>query len=532
MADTEKAGALAHKTSSGHADDAKVDPTQDSLVYVRDADTSSDLLGNGTDAVLAAKMHLINVAIDEMGWTSIQSKLALLNGFGYATDSLLALVPSIVQGQVNYEYPPQASGIFPRGTTIGLYVGLFFGALFWGLFSDAFGRKWAFNSSLFISAIFTCLTAASPNYISVAVFNALLAFGAGGNLILDTTIFLEYLPSRHTWALTALACTWGIGQLIAGLIAWAFVAPDQYNCRQAAGCTRAENMGWRYVYVTTGLLVFVFAALRLIVIRMRETPKFLVAHGRDAEAVETLQLYARQANRPISLTLEALQACGELDPAEVERNSKFTFGGLWSHVKGLFSTPKLAWSTSLVFVAWSIIGLSYALYNVFLPYLLASRGADVGDGSIYTTYRDYAIVNTAGIFGPAIGAALCVIPRFGRRGTIGLGGLVTMAFLIGYTRVKTPAQNLGLNVGTNVALNVAYGCLYAYTPEVLPSAHRATGNALAVMWNRFFGIVSSLVAVYGDIQSTTPTYVTAGLMGSLAIVAFLFPFEPLGKRSS
>ena len=57
MADTEKAGALAHKTSSGHADDAKVDPTQDSLVYVRDADTSSDLLGNGTDAVLAAKMR-------------------------------------------------------------------------------------------------------------------------------------------------------------------------------------------------------------------------------------------------------------------------------------------------------------------------------------------------------------------------------------------------------------------------------------------------------------------------------------------
>ena len=103
---------------------------------------------------------------------------------------------------------------------------------------------------------------------------------------------------------------------------------------------------------------------------MRETPKFLVAHGRDAEAVETLQLYARQANRPISLTLEALQACGELDPAEVERNSQFTFGGLWSHVKGLFSTPKLAWSTSLVFVgaslrlveanaaAWSIIGTS------------------------------------------------------------------------------------------------------------------------------------------------------------------------------
>ena len=63
----------------------------------------------------------------------------LLNGFGYATDSLLALVPSIVQGtlapilplltcacQVNYEYPPQASGIFPRGTTIGVRRGSLF----------------------------------------------------------------------------------------------------------------------------------------------------------------------------------------------------------------------------------------------------------------------------------------------------------------------------------------------------------------------------------------------------------------------
>lgn len=28
-----------------------------------------------------------------------------------------------------------------------------------------------FNSSLFIAAAFTCLTAASPNYVSVAVFN-------------------------------------------------------------------------------------------------------------------------------------------------------------------------------------------------------------------------------------------------------------------------------------------------------------------------------------------------------------------------
>ena len=48
---------------------------------------------------------------------------------------------------------------------------------------------------------------------------------------------------------------------------------------------------------------------------------------------------------------------------------------------------------------------------------------------------------------------------------------------VGTTRLRFAADSG--SVGTNVALNVAYGCLYAYTPEVLPSAHRATGVRLA-----------------------------------------------------
>lgn len=31
------------------------------------------------------------------------------------------------------------------------------------------------------------------------------AFGAGGNLVLDTTVFLEYLPGDKQWMVTTLA---------------------------------------------------------------------------------------------------------------------------------------------------------------------------------------------------------------------------------------------------------------------------------------------------------------------------------------
>lgn len=43
--------------------------------------------------------------------------------------------------------------------------------------------------------------------------------------------------------------------------------------------------------------------------------------------------------------------------------------------------------------------------------------------------------------------------------------------------------------------HLAYGCLYAYMPKVMPSQHRATGNAIAVGCNRFAGVTSTLVNV-------------------------------------
>jgi len=43
---------------------------------------------------------------------------------------------------------------FPNGILVSNNVGLITGSLFWGIISDMFGRKWAFNISLFIASIF------------------------------------------------------------------------------------------------------------------------------------------------------------------------------------------------------------------------------------------------------------------------------------------------------------------------------------------------------------------------------------------
>lgn len=76
-----------------------------------------------------------------------------------------------------------------------------------------------------------------------------------------------------------------------------------------------------------------------------------------------------------------------------------------------------------------------------------------------------------------------------------------------------------------------YGTLYAYTPEVLPSAHRATGNGTAVALNRVMGIVAVIIATFADTSSSVPIYLCAALFGVMALIAFTFPFEPARQRS-
>lgn len=135
-----------------------------------------------------------------------------------------------------------------------------------------------------------------------------MAFGGGGNLILDTAVYLEFLPGKYQWSLTFMAAWWGIGQMVASLVAWPFMA--MFSCENKHNCTNANNYGWRYTFFTLGGLVLVLSILRIVVIRMKESPKWLLSQNRDAEVVQIIQEMAQEAGKQSSLTLHQLEAYG------------------------------------------------------------------------------------------------------------------------------------------------------------------------------------------------------------------------------
>ena len=174
-------------------------------------------------------------------------------------------------------------------------------------------------------------------------------------------------------------------------------------------------MGWRYLLFTLGGMTLLLWAIRFFVFPLEESPRYLVGLGRDADAVAVVQRIAAFNGRQSRLTVDELTRAGEAaasvsahgDGTEgksnkrqvLSKSSVFTS----KHIRSLFETPKLAWSTSLLIALWGesacrscvagalravadsrfflllfltvshfylgIIGLASTLYNSFLPFL-------------------------------------------------------------------------------------------------------------------------------------------------------------------
>jgi hypothetical protein len=61
--------------------------------------------------------------------------------------------------------------------------------------------------------------------------------------------------------------------------------------------------------------------------------------------------------------------------------------------------------------------------------------------------------------------------------------------------------------------NAMYGVLYAYTPEVFPTPHRGTGDALASAFNRVMGVIAPVV----KIVTTTRDGATHGVSANVYV---------------
>ncbi|RBR16873.1 uncharacterized protein FIESC28_06788 [Fusarium coffeatum] len=512
------------------------------------------------------KCVLINREIDRQGMGKYQWYIWSLCGFGYLLDLLWAQAFGLVLGPLEQElgFGKDESGNISTSFNAGLTAGAFV----WGFLADIIGRRWAFNLTCLISSIFGLCLGASNNYNTFLVLTAFVGFGVGGNIPIDTTITLEFIPQNKRFLLACLSVFQPIGVVICSAIAFGFIpvyacSPNfsepnpLISCNNASAgqncCSKGDNMGWRYLLFTIGGITLLVFILRFFVFNFRETPKYLVYRGRDEEAIDTLQHMAEVNKKECGLTIDMFESL-TTDESSVSGDSATPALGAgkkqlnlkWSkkvklemqRYKMLFSSPTMTRLTILVWLTYIMDYWGFTVAGFYLPSILALKNG-AASVSLKSTYAAYIYTYAPGIVGVLLGATLYRIPAIGRKWTMVISSALMGISIILFSTVDTRAKNEGLFTMEYFFQSMFNAVLYGWTPEAFPAPIRGTACGIAGFWGRLFGIVSPLIAQHlygrsngengqGDINSVL--YLAGGVMLGCVITTALLPNDMMETR--
>ncbi|KAM0737830.1 hypothetical protein ACQRIT_007834 [Beauveria bassiana] len=524
-----------YKTKAAEAA-AGVSPTPSTGHLEPLSSTVTDLSSLRGLSLYQRKCALINREIDAYGMGRYQWCVWALCGCGYFIDLLWAQAFGLVLSPMQQElgFGNQESGNIATSFNAGLTAGAFF----WGFMADVIGRRWAFNLTCLVSSVFGLCLGASENYTTFLVLTAFVGFGVGGNIPVDSAIFLEFVPHNRRFLLACLSLFQPLGVIVSSAIAFGFIptyscspnfseANPLPSCRGVAAgtacCARNANQGWRYLLFTTGGLSLVVFVLRFLVFSFRETPKFLVCTGRDDEAIATMRYITGGKASSCRLTAEVFETVEreyetELSssrssqsiellqqPGGHRRRRLRRCRGAYAKVVGNLSAYRVFFSswgmTRLTILTWLTYAMDFSGFTVaghYLPRILAIKNG-AAHVSLKFTYAAYIYTYTPGILGVFAGALMYHVPAIGRKWTMVFSSALMGTSIFLLATVDTVAKREGLFTLEYFFQSMFNAVLYGWTPEAFPVAIRGFACGVAGFWGRLFGIVSPLIAqsLYG-----------------------------------
>ncbi|KAL8808288.1 MAG: hypothetical protein Q9223_001612 [Gallowayella weberi] len=508
------------------------------------------------------KALLVNRELDSHGMGKYQWYIFFLCGMGYMIDLLYAQAFGLVVPALQQElgFSTEDSGDIFSSFNAGLCAGAFV----WGILVDIIGRQYAFNLTVLITSVFGLCLGAPSNYNGILVLTAFVGFGVGGNIPIDTTICLEFLPQNRRFLLALLSIFQPIGVVVCSGIAYGLV--PKYACgngglgadgellkacsQVAAGepcCDKASNMGWRYLLFTLGAICLCVFFLRFVVFHFQESPKYLLYRGKDEKAVKVLHHIAKFNGRESSITMAVFDSLtnenssvgsGDTDNPILGAGSKQVTRSFGEKVKielvrykMLFANATMARLTILVWITYMFDYWGFSIAGGFLPQILLKKGREI-KVSTATTYRNYVIIYICGIPGVLVGASMYGVPLVGRQWGMVISSALMGVSLFVFSAINTQASNVGVNIMEYFFQSMFNAILYGWTPEAYPAPIRGTACGVASFWGRLFSIVSPLIAAHLLAKSTNgPLYLAGSGVFVCTVCIVLMPRKYMGSKS-
>jgi putative MFS transporter len=368
----------------------------------------------------------------------------------------------------------------------GGYLGQFVGALVFGSLAERHGRVRSIAGATALMSIMSLACMWSTGFWSLLALRVVQGIGVGGEMPVAAVYINELSKAR------------GRGRFF---LLYEMIFPIGLMATGQIGALLVPTLGWPVMFLIGGVPGLVIA---LLLVRLRESPRWLIGKGRLDEAERVIA------------EIEATTPVDRETPAPVPKPmaagaAPVAGRGGWLELLSPFYRRR----TLVVWVLWASAYLVTNGLNNWMP-TLYNR---VYGLSLPQALRAATMTNVAQVV-ILLGCAF-VVDRVGRRRW-------TMAsFAIGAVLLAWLGFFASHAVGAVIALvTLGYGVvgsvnavLYLYTPEIYPTRMRAIGTGAATCWLRLASAAGPLLVGH-MVESRGPAGVFLMFAAAAAIGMF------------
>jgi MFS transporter, putative metabolite:H+ symporter len=437
---------------------------------------------------------LIAARLERLTMTSFQRNIFIIIATAWLFDSIDLGSLTFVLGSIRTTFDLSAAqtGLLSSMS----FVGMFLGAGLAGMAADRFGRKLVFQVSMVVWGLGSLWCSLAPDAVTLGYARLFLGFGMGMEFPVALAIASEFLPAGIRGLYMAiLEGFWPLGFITAGLLSLLLL----------------QYFDWRAVFLAQAIPAVFLFVIRLFV---PESPRWLAAHGRHAEADRVMsEIESRVA---ANLDGAPLPEPRPLPPRALAER-RFSLIEIWSNVYA----PR----TVMIWLTWFFALLGFYGLTTWLGALLQDAGYSVSKSVTYTIW-----ISSAGI--PGFIASAILVERWGRKPTciLMLLGSAVAAYLYGHSPSLTMLVVFGLAM--QFFLFGMWSVLYAYTPELYPTRARATGAGCASAIGRIGSLLGPYLVgvVLPSLGQGGVFALGAGSFLVAAMVVFALGIETKGKQ--
>ncbi|GHO48673.1 MFS transporter [Ktedonospora formicarum] len=208
-------------------------------------------------------------------WSNFYKILLLVVFLGTAFDNMDQVTCPFILPMMRMEWNLNyiQGSYMPTAALFGACVG----AIFWGIIGDRIGRQKALTYTILLFSVTNLIQTHAWDYVQFTITCFFMGVGVGGEIPLAFTLLAEFLPA-HLRTRTQIAL--GILAIVVG---YAFSALSAHFLLPVAG--------WKSLFYIQAL-----PALLMVLIRFKfpESPRYLLAAGKEAEALRVAAEIRRQ----------------------------------------------------------------------------------------------------------------------------------------------------------------------------------------------------------------------------------------------